>query len=121
MKEVSADGKTWTFKIKKGTKFTNGEPVNAEAFIRGWNRVALKKSASDVAYHLGGIAGFEDVQSGKADSLSGLKATDEYTLQVKLSTPDFEFDVKTTHTVVSPGAEDRGRRQERGIQRGPHR
>lgn len=62
-KEVSDDGKTWTFKIKGGTKFTNGEPVNAEAFIRGWNRVAQKKSASDVAYHLGGIDGFADVQA----------------------------------------------------------
>ncbi|MEV7233983.1 ABC transporter substrate-binding protein [Streptomyces sp. NPDC051020] len=101
-KEVSDDGKTWTFKIKAGTKFTNGEPVNAEAFIRGWNRVAQKKSASDVAYHLGGIDGFADVQAGKSDALSGLKAVDENTLQVKLSAPDFEFDTKTTHTVFSP-------------------
>src|SRR5690349_20513034 len=29
-KKVSSDGKTWTFTIKKGTKFTNGEPVDAE-------------------------------------------------------------------------------------------
>ncbi|WP_432138691.1 MULTISPECIES: peptide ABC transporter substrate-binding protein [unclassified Streptomyces] len=101
-KEVSADGKTWTFKIKPGTKFTNGEPVNAEAFIRGWNRVAAKTAASDVAYHMAGIQGFADVQSGKATTMSGLSAPDENTLQVKLSEPDFEFYVKTTHTVFSP-------------------
>ncbi|WP_055492376.1 ABC transporter substrate-binding protein [Streptomyces sp. TP-A0356] len=101
-KEVSADGKTWTFKIKQGTKFTNGEPVNAEAFIRGWNRVAQKSAASDVAYHLAGIAGFDQVQAGKATSLSGLSAPDPYTLQVKLSAADFEFYIKTTHTVFSP-------------------
>ncbi len=48
-KQVSADGKTWTFKIKAGTKFSNGEAVDAESFIRGWNRVVQKKAASDVA------------------------------------------------------------------------
>ncbi|MFI5675123.1 peptide ABC transporter substrate-binding protein [Streptomyces cellulosae] len=101
-KTVSDDGKTWTFKIKPGTKFTNGETVDAAAFIRGWNRVAQKKSASDVAYHMAGIAGFDDVQAGKSDSMSGLSAPDANTLQVKLSKPDFEFDIKTTHTVFSP-------------------
>ncbi|MFG2558935.1 ABC transporter substrate-binding protein [Streptomyces sp. NPDC048496] len=101
-KQVSDDGKTWTFKIKAGTKFSNGETVDAESFIRGWNRVAQKKAASDVAYHMAGIAGFADVQSGKSDAMSGLSAPDANTLQVKLSEPDFEFDVKTTHTVFSP-------------------
>ncbi|WP_196218294.1 peptide ABC transporter substrate-binding protein [Streptomyces blattellae] len=107
-KEVSSDGKTWTFKIKAGTKFSNGEPVNAEAFIRGWSRVAQKSAASDVAYHMAGIAGFDDVQAGKADTLSGLSAPDENTLQVKLSAPDFEFDIKTSHTVFSPVPEAAG-------------
>ncbi|MCX4789116.1 ABC transporter substrate-binding protein [Streptomyces sp. NBC_01221] len=101
-KQVSDDGKTWTFKIKAGTKFSNGEVVDAESFIRGWNRVAQKKAASDVAYHMAGIAGFADVQGGKADKMSGLSAPDANTLEVKLSEPDFEFDTKTTHTVFSP-------------------
>ncbi|MEU3343908.1 ABC transporter substrate-binding protein [Streptomyces sp. NPDC006700] len=101
-KKVSKDGKTWTFGIKKGTKFTNGEAVDAESFIRGWNRVAQKSAASDVAYHMAGVEGFGDVQSGKAKTLSGLSAPDPYTLQVKLSEPDFEFYIKLTHTVFSP-------------------
>lgn len=101
-KEVSPDGKTWTFKIKPGTKFSNGDPVDAESFVRGWNRVAQKSAASDVAYHMAGIAGFDDAQAGKSPTMSGLSAPDANTLQVKLSVPDFEFYVKTTHTVFSP-------------------
>ncbi|MFE7229382.1 ABC transporter substrate-binding protein [Streptomyces sp. NPDC057596] len=101
-KKVSDDGKTWTFNIKKDTKFTNGEAVDAESFIRGWNRVAQKSAASDVAYHMGGVEGFGDVQAGKATTMSGLSAPDPYTLQVKLSEPDFEFYVKLTHSVFSP-------------------
>ncbi|MFJ3661783.1 ABC transporter substrate-binding protein [Streptomyces sp. NPDC090119] len=101
-KKVSADGKTWTFTIKPGTKFSNGEPVDAESFIRGWNRVAQKSAASDVAYHMAGIAGFADAQSGKSKTMSGLTAPAADTIQVKLSEPDFEFYIKTTHTVFSP-------------------
>ncbi|GED84960.1 ABC transporter substrate-binding protein [Streptomyces sp. 6-11-2] len=101
-KKVSSDGKTWTFGIKKDTKFTNGEAVDAESFIRGWNRVAQKSAASDVAYHMAGIEGFGDVQSGKAKTMTGLSAPDPNTLQVKLSEPDFEFYIKLTHTVFSP-------------------
>ncbi|MEW2083727.1 ABC transporter substrate-binding protein [Streptomyces sp. NPDC005283] len=99
---TSEDGKTWTFKIKSGTKFTNGEPVDAESFIRGWTRVAAKASASDVAYHMAGIAGYEDLNTGKSAKLAGLSAPDATTLKVTLSEGDFEFDKKTVHAVFSP-------------------
>ncbi|WP_258024573.1 peptide ABC transporter substrate-binding protein [Streptomyces bambusae] len=99
---TSDDGKTWTFKIKAGTKFTNGEPVDAESFVRAWTRVADKKSASDVAYHMAGIEGYEDLNSGKTDKFAGVKAVDAGTLEVKLATGDFEFDKKTVHTAFAP-------------------
>lgn len=98
----SDDGKTWTFKIKAGTKFTNGEPVDAEAFVRGWTRVSAKASASDVSYHMADIAGYEDLHSGKSDKFAGLTAVDATTLKVELSIPDFEFVKKTAHSVFSP-------------------
>lgn len=99
---TSDDGKVWTFKLKAGTKFTNGETVDAESFVRGWTRVADKKSASDVAYHMAGIAGYDDLNGGKTDKFSGLKAVDANTLEVTLSKGDFEFDKKTVHTVFAP-------------------
>ncbi|MCF3102703.1 ABC transporter substrate-binding protein [Streptomyces roseoverticillatus] len=95
-------GDEWTFTIKKDTKFSNGEPVNAEAFIRGWTRVATKASASDVAYHMNGIAGYKELNGGSSDKFSGLSAEGDYTLKVKLSAPDFEFDKKTAHPAFSP-------------------
>ncbi|MEU9100955.1 peptide ABC transporter substrate-binding protein [Streptomyces sp. NPDC048361] len=99
---TSDDGKTWTFKIKPGTKFTNGEVVDAEAFIRGWTRVAAKASASDVAYPMEGIEGYKELNGGTSEKFSGLSAPDANTLKVQLSAPDFEFDKKTVHTVFSP-------------------
>ncbi|GGU72692.1 peptide ABC transporter substrate-binding protein [Streptomyces litmocidini] len=99
---TSADGKTWIFKIKSGTKFTNGEVVDAEAFIRGWTRVAAKASASDVSYHMAGIKGYDALKGGKSDKFAGLSAPDANTLKVELDKADFEFDKKTAHAAFSP-------------------
>jgi oligopeptide transport system substrate-binding protein len=100
----------WTFNLRSGTTFSNGDPVNAEAFIRGMTRAAKQSAASDVAYHMGGIAGFTDLHGtdaagappATATTFSGLSAPDPNTLAVKLSAPDCEFDKKTLQTVMSP-------------------
>ncbi|MFJ7202164.1 ABC transporter substrate-binding protein [Streptomyces sp. NPDC098789] len=99
---TSDDGKTWTFKIKAGTKFSNGEVVDAESFIRGWTRTVSKASASDVAYPMDGIVGYKELNGGTSDKFAGLTAPDANTLKVELSAADFEFDKKTVHTVFSP-------------------
>lgn len=38
--EASDDFKTWTFHLKKDAKWTNGENVKAEDFVRSWKRLA---------------------------------------------------------------------------------
>ena len=55
---VSEDGRVYTFKLREGMKFHNGDPVDAESFIRGWKRVASPKmdTPSDICYHLAPVA-----------------------------------------------------------------
>jgi ABC-type oligopeptide transport system substrate-binding subunit len=105
----NSDCTQWTFNLRPGTTFSNGNPVDANAFIRGWTRAAKQAAASDVAYHMAGIAGFTDIHgTGDAASkptattLSGLSAPDPNTLAVKLSAADCEFDKKTLQPVMSP-------------------
>jgi ABC-type oligopeptide transport system substrate-binding subunit len=107
--DKNGDCTQWTFHLRKGTTFSNGEPVDANAFIRGWTRAAKQAAASDVAYHMAGVAGYEDIhgtgQAGsvaKSQTFSGLSAPDPNTLAVKLSAPDCEFDKKTLQPVMSP-------------------
>ncbi|MEU9128982.1 ABC transporter substrate-binding protein [Kitasatospora sp. NPDC048540] len=102
------DCSQWTFKIKSGTTFSNGEAVDAESFIRGWTRAAAKDAASDVAYHMAEIDGFDKLQDGSATTFSGLTAPDPNTLVVKLAIKDCEFDLRTFHTVFSPVTKDAG-------------
>jgi oligopeptide transport system substrate-binding protein len=100
----------WTFNLRSGTTFSNGDPVNAEAFIRGMTRAAKQKAASDVAYHMAGIDGYKEIHgsgeenapAAKSQTFSGLSSPDSDTLVVKLSAPDCEFDKKTLQPVYSP-------------------
>lgn len=48
--ESSADGKTWTFHLRKGVTFANGNPVNADAVVFSLQRVL--KMAAGPAYIL---------------------------------------------------------------------
>src|SRR5438105_13795550 len=105
----NGDCTEWTFNLRPGTTFSNGEPVDANAFIRGMTRAAKQAAASDVAYHMAGVAGYTDIHGtgapgskATATTFSGLSAPDANTLMVKLSAPDCEFDKKTLQPVMSP-------------------
>ncbi|MGH3878671.1 MAG: peptide ABC transporter substrate-binding protein [Actinophytocola sp.] len=100
--ESNEDCTEWTFDLKTGTKFHNGEDVTSASFKLGWERVAAKLSASEVSYHLQGIEGFEEMQAGSAKTLSGVDATDPAKLVVKLTEPNCEFFMRTYHSVFSP-------------------
>ena len=93
----------WTFNLRR-SKFSNGEDVDAQSFIRGWTRTADAKAASQVAYHLAGIEGYKELHGSPqtATTFSGLSAPDPQTLVVKLSASDCEFDKKTLVPAMSP-------------------
>jgi len=48
--EVSDDGLTYTFTLRDGLKWSDGEDLNAEDFVYSWNRVADPKTAADYSY-----------------------------------------------------------------------
>jgi len=107
--DKNGDCTQWTFHLHPGTTFSNGEAVDANAFIRGMTRAVKQAAASDVAYHMAGIAGYADIHGTgdpnskpTATTFSGLSAPDANTLAVKLSAPDCEFDKKTLQPVMSP-------------------
>ncbi|AGE21295.1 oligopeptide/dipeptide ABC transporter substrate-binding protein [Geobacillus sp. GHH01] len=86
--EVSEDGKTYTFKLRKDAKWSNGDPVTAHDFVFAWKRVLDPKTKAEYAYIMYDIKNAEEVNTGKlpVDQL-GVKALDDYTLQVELKNP----------------------------------
>lgn len=91
----------FTFKLKQGVKFHNGREVKAQDFVYSWSRIAAKVTASELSYHLDPIEGFGEVQAGKTDTLSGVRAVDDYTLEVTLRYPYAEFLTTLGHPVFS--------------------
>jgi oligopeptide transport system substrate-binding protein len=79
---ISADGLTFTFKLRRDARFSNGDPITADDFIYSWNRAAAKQG--DYAGLFGLIAGYQNVATGKTAQMSGLSKTDDYTLVVTL-------------------------------------
>jgi peptide/nickel transport system substrate-binding protein/oligopeptide transport system substrate-binding protein len=100
--EISADGLVYTFHLRKGVKYHSGDPVTAGDFVYAWSRAANKATASYLAYHLLPIAGYDECQAGTADTLSGMKAIDDNTLQVTLKEPYADFLTTLGHVVFYP-------------------
>lgn len=83
--EPSNDGKTYTFKLREGVKWSNGDPVTAQNFVYAWQRTVDPATKSQYAYLYSGIKNADDIMNGKkkANTL-GVKASGEHTLVVEL-------------------------------------
>jgi oligopeptide transport system substrate-binding protein len=85
MPDVSSDGMTYTFKLRKDTKFSNGDPIKASDFLYSWNRAARLNDAYATVFDP--IVGGPDTEGGKTQTMSGLTAPDDYTIKAQLSSP----------------------------------
>ena len=83
--EVSKDGKTYTFTLRKGAKFHNGREVIADDFKYSIERACSKSVASVTApSYLKDIVGAQDMIKGTATSISGIKVIDKSTLEITI-------------------------------------
>src|SRR3990167_3929100 len=100
---ISPDGKVYTFKIRKGVKWTDGAELKAKHFADGWKRLVDPKTASPYATYLSFVKNGREISAGKkpVDSM-GVEAIDDYTFRVTLEnvTPYFLF--ATTHAATYP-------------------
>ncbi|QJE72099.1 peptide ABC transporter substrate-binding protein [Aerophototrophica crusticola] len=101
--EISADGLTYTFFLRKDAKWSDGTPVTAEDFVFSWRRLVDPKTASDYAYFLWPVKNGEAISNGKAplDSM-GVVAKDPHTLVVTLERPTGYFLSSLIHRMTYP-------------------
>jgi peptide/nickel transport system substrate-binding protein len=72
---VSADGKTYTFVLRKGLQYSSGTPVKASDFAYSIQR-AIKLGWGNKELLTENIVGGEEFDKGKASSISGIQADD---------------------------------------------
>jgi oligopeptide transport system substrate-binding protein len=96
--EISPDGRTYTFYLRRGVKFHNGREVTAEDFKYSFERAADPKTQSPVAEtYLGDIVGVVDKLNGRATEVAGVRVVDRYTLQITIDAPKVYFLAKLTY------------------------
>lgn len=88
---VSPDGQTYTFKLRKGVKFSNGREVVASDVKYSIERAVNPKTQGPGAGFFGAIKGYDDMSAGKADNLPGIEAPDASTVVFHLSRSDATF------------------------------
>jgi oligopeptide transport system substrate-binding protein len=100
---VSADGKTYSFKLRQGALWSDGSPVTAEDFVYSWRRLVDPATAAEYAYMLAPVVNAEDITAGKKkpDEL-GVKAVDAGTFEVTLNAPTPYFLEMLTHQATYP-------------------
>lgn len=88
------NGKTYTFKLRSGLKWSNGDPLTVNDFVYAWRRTATPSTKSPIAYMYLVIKNAAQIEKGNmSPSKLGIKALNKTTLQVSLSqaTPYFKY------------------------------
>jgi oligopeptide transport system substrate-binding protein len=85
---VSADGLTWTFKIRKGLTWSDGKPYTAKDWVYSFQLGVDPKTGYDFAWYYNLIKNWDAANQGKMPVTDiGVAAPDDYTLQITTETP----------------------------------
>ncbi len=96
--DLSDDGGTYIFYIRKDVKFHDGREVKAGDFKYSWERACAPDTGSKTApAYLGDIVGVGEVLKGEEVEISGVKVIDDYTLEVTIDAPKSYFLSKMTY------------------------
>ncbi|WGH81101.1 ABC transporter substrate-binding protein [Auritidibacter ignavus] len=98
----------WTFEIGEDWTFHNGDPITAQTFVDTFNWTVDPENAQAGAGFYDVFAGYEDVVSGDADELEGVRAVDDYTLEFELEEPFSPLPLMLSYTAFYP-VPDQGR------------
>jgi len=99
------DGSVWTFAIRKDSKWSDGSPCSARDFEYSWKRQLDPASAAPYASFLYDIKNGEAFNKKQVTDASqvGVRAKDDWTLDVALEGPRGYFPVLSAYLAALPG------------------
>jgi oligopeptide transport system substrate-binding protein len=91
--ETSSDGLTWTFRLRAGARWSNGEPVTAADFVASYRRALSPGTAAPKAELFFGVKNAREFLQGRLTEFAavGFLAPDPHTLIVQLEHPMPQF------------------------------
>jgi oligopeptide transport system substrate-binding protein len=115
--ESSGDGRVWTFYLRDNARWSNGEKVTADDFVRSWERTVkigpLAPHTELLANIQGATAGEPQpqpqpqpqpspVENSTTEPRFGARAINDHVLQVTLQKADSGFPALVAHPVFRP-------------------
>src|SRR5919199_2219976 len=85
--DVSPDGMTYTFHLRRNVRFHDGTPFVARHVLRSWQRVLDPAVHGGRGWPLYPIRGAKDYEGGRAPTISGLAAPNDSTVVATLTEP----------------------------------
>lgn len=123
---ASPDRLRYAFTLQPGAKFANGRAVTAADVKYSLERVLNPATKSPGASMFAEIEGAEAFQKGKAGGVSGIQATDESHILIRLKEPVAVFPYRMAMTFAAPVAKEAVEREgehfgDRPVAAGPYR
>ncbi len=101
--DVSDDGLTYTYHLKKNAVFHNGKPLTADDIIFSYKRIVDAKNAMPGARYVLTIKGAEAFSKGEAPEIEGLVKVDDNTLAITFgSAANPGFPLMESSTLILP-------------------
>jgi oligopeptide transport system substrate-binding protein len=107
--DVTSDGKVYTFHLRQGARWSDGQPVTARDFVYSFKRLLDPATAADYASFFTdvGIVGAAEFNAGKGSAEAlGVVAKDDNTLEITLDQPSGYFPNLVALWVVAPLRQD---------------
>jgi peptide/nickel transport system substrate-binding protein len=89
--EISPDATTFTFTLRSGLTWSDGQPLTADDVIFTFERAIDRRTGSERAGTFLSIQGAEEYANQAADTVSGLTAPDPQTVRIVLTSPNASF------------------------------
>lgn len=102
--DVSPDGLRYTFHLRAGLVWSNGDPLGAGDFVWSFHRILAPKFGSEFAYMLWPIKNAEAFNKGTLADFAavGVRAIDGRTLEISLERPTPYLPALAAHTTWMP-------------------
>jgi peptide/nickel transport system substrate-binding protein len=106
MPTLSNGGKTWTFKIRKGVKFSNGKEVTTADVVASLQRIFKVKSPTSGGFYSGIVGADACLKTPATCTLKGgvsaNAAARTVTINLKAPDPEFKYKLAVPHASIVP-------------------